>query len=257
MTIKVSRLYRKDSGVFYLRIKVPAELKAVLGKGEIHRSLGTKDPILARSLALGANSALELQRQHREASRRRAATPDGVTQIRRVLAELAGMPCTPFMPARPDGGGLQLEPDRLGSNGKAPRQPTMPPLVRFESQDRSSPPTPRPPHPMSLRDAVDPYIRNREGSGFLVERTVIERRHFLETLVVQMKPSSSPAACGQGGPWTAREGSQPDSILTAWPGFPWRAAPSNTSATPARNALLGSGTPIWNARLEAVFTQGP
>ena len=56
MTIKVSRLFRTDSGVFYLRIRVPAELKAVPSKGEIHRSLGTKDPILARSLALGANS---------------------------------------------------------------------------------------------------------------------------------------------------------------------------------------------------------
>ncbi|MDL2337259.1 MAG: hypothetical protein QFE16_05390 [Pseudomonadota bacterium] len=77
MTIKVSRLYRKDSGVFYLRIKVPAELKAVLGKGEIHRSLSTKDPVLARSLALGANSALELQRHQRDTARRQAATPDG------------------------------------------------------------------------------------------------------------------------------------------------------------------------------------
>lgn len=43
-------LYRRDSGVF-VRLCVPARLKAAVGKGEIHRSTGVRDYRLAKVVA--------------------------------------------------------------------------------------------------------------------------------------------------------------------------------------------------------------
>lgn len=38
------------SGIFWLRVRVPKDLKSIIGKTEIKKSLGTRDPLVAKSL---------------------------------------------------------------------------------------------------------------------------------------------------------------------------------------------------------------
>ncbi len=47
--------------VYYLRRRVPDDLKAALGRGEVRRSLGTRDPKEAKRLFAGALAELEAQ----------------------------------------------------------------------------------------------------------------------------------------------------------------------------------------------------
>lgn len=49
-------LYRRESGIYFVRLCVPTRLKAAVGKGEIHRSTGCRDFRLAKIVAaeLGA-----------------------------------------------------------------------------------------------------------------------------------------------------------------------------------------------------------
>jgi integrase len=49
-------LYRRESGIYFVRLCVPTRLKAAVGKGEIHRSTGCRDYRLAKIVAaeLGA-----------------------------------------------------------------------------------------------------------------------------------------------------------------------------------------------------------
>ncbi len=44
-------LYRRDSGVYFVRLCVPARLKAAVGKGEIHRTTGTREYRVAKIVA--------------------------------------------------------------------------------------------------------------------------------------------------------------------------------------------------------------
>lgn len=44
-------LYRRDSGVYYIRLCVPSRLKVAVGKGELHRSTGCRDLRLAKIVA--------------------------------------------------------------------------------------------------------------------------------------------------------------------------------------------------------------
>jgi len=55
-------LLRHPSGVWYLRLIVPKSLRPILSLAIIKRSLGTKDPVVARAwaYALGARCAQKL-----------------------------------------------------------------------------------------------------------------------------------------------------------------------------------------------------
>lgn len=44
-------LYRRDSGVYFVRLCVPARLKSAVGKGEIHRTTGTREYRVAKIVA--------------------------------------------------------------------------------------------------------------------------------------------------------------------------------------------------------------
>ena len=44
-------LYRRSSGIYFIRLCVPARLKQAVGKGEIHRSTGCRDFRLAKIVA--------------------------------------------------------------------------------------------------------------------------------------------------------------------------------------------------------------
>lgn len=44
-------LYRRESGTYYVRLCVPARLKAAVGRGEIHRTTGCRDFRLAKIVA--------------------------------------------------------------------------------------------------------------------------------------------------------------------------------------------------------------
>ncbi len=44
-------LYRRDSGVYFVRLCVPARLKAAVGKGEIHRTTGSREYRIAKIVA--------------------------------------------------------------------------------------------------------------------------------------------------------------------------------------------------------------
>ena len=49
-------LYRRASGIYFVRLRVPMRLQAAVGKGEIHRTTGCRDYRLAKIVAteLGA-----------------------------------------------------------------------------------------------------------------------------------------------------------------------------------------------------------
>ena len=44
-------LYRRESGIYFVRLCVPTRLKAAVGKGEIHRTTGCRDYRLAKIAA--------------------------------------------------------------------------------------------------------------------------------------------------------------------------------------------------------------
>ena len=70
------------TGVYWLRLRVPSDLRTILGKGEVKRSLRTKDPALAKQLFPTALQAIQ-----REWERLREA-PEPLTP-RQIMA-LAG-----------------------------------------------------------------------------------------------------------------------------------------------------------------------
>lgn len=47
----MQHLYRRGSGIYFVRLCVPARLRAAVGKGEIHRSTGVRDHRLAKIVA--------------------------------------------------------------------------------------------------------------------------------------------------------------------------------------------------------------
>lgn len=53
MALQMPRPFKHPkTGVYYFRVRVPADLVAILGKSELKASLGTKDPTLAKQLFL-------------------------------------------------------------------------------------------------------------------------------------------------------------------------------------------------------------
>lgn len=48
---RAQHLYRRDSGIYFVRLCVPSRLKAAVGKSEIHRTTGVRDYRLAKIVA--------------------------------------------------------------------------------------------------------------------------------------------------------------------------------------------------------------
>lgn len=70
-------LYRRPSGVYFVRLCVPARLKVAVGKGEVHRSTGCRDfrlaKIVAAELAAHWHRAIEAVK-HMDAAKVRAGS---------------------------------------------------------------------------------------------------------------------------------------------------------------------------------------
>ena len=67
--IMPSPIKHPSSGIFYLRVRVPAEAQRSLGKTEVKKSLGTRDPVLAKVKFAEEYSALcRTFEYHRELS---------------------------------------------------------------------------------------------------------------------------------------------------------------------------------------------
>jgi integrase len=62
MALSMSRPFKHpDTGMYWLRKRVPDDLKAVIGKSEVKKTLGTKDPLEAKRLHTAALAEIEAE----------------------------------------------------------------------------------------------------------------------------------------------------------------------------------------------------
>lgn len=74
----------RRSGRYYIRLRVPDYLRPIVGRGEIHRSLGTSDPAVAR---LRAPAALDMLMRGLEAARLTGENEIELIRARIAVAE--------------------------------------------------------------------------------------------------------------------------------------------------------------------------
>lgn len=171
LAIKAPRRFKSRHGTYGVRFLVPKHAQAAVGKKEIRISLGTRDPELARQLALRLSAEFERRRMSDRKNKPSGSArldftlwlPNGIKVEANGAEDLANLEAF-----------IEKHPELLS----VPPAPTQGPVAprSFENLTPVANPTP-------LDELIRDYLASLQNVRELDEKTLAEKRRVLDLLL--------------------------------------------------------------------------